>query len=100
MEVKGFIRNVENVPPEGDKKGFVRYSLVENWGKKGDPNQFSTWYSVRSYSLDELSRELLTVGSFVKVVGKLRAYPYANKGAPAAGLDLLAVSIEPLSFGQ
>lgn len=95
MEVKGFIRKAEAIPPSGDKKGYMRYSVVENWGKKDDPNQFSTWYTVRAYSLDELSRELLVVGSFVKVVGKLRAYPYESEGTQKAGLDLMAVSIEP-----
>jgi hypothetical protein len=98
MEFKGFIRKVTHVPATGEKREHMRYSVVENWGRKGDPNQVSTWYHVRVYSLDELTRELLVPGSFVRVVGKLQPYVYEDGGTHKPGLDVLATGIEQVQF--
>lgn len=98
MQFKGFIRKAEFVPGEGDKKPYLRLSIVENWGKKGDPNQSSMWYTVRAYGLDELTQELLVKDTFVEVIGKLKLYTYkkadTEERIPAA--DVLAIRIEPL----
>jgi len=98
MEFKGYIRKAEDVPVDGTRKAHLRLTIVENWGKKGDPNQHATWYSARAYSLDELTKELLGPGTFVHVTGKLRAYPYVKSGETeaSAGLDVLVVKIEPI----
>lgn len=99
MEFKGYIRKVEDVPAVGERRAHLRLTIVENWGKKDDANQFATWYSARAYSLDELTKELLGKGAFVHVTGKLRPYAFVKEGdkEASAGLDVLVVKIEPIA---
>lgn len=98
MQFKGFIRKAELVPGEGDKKPYLKLSIVENWGKKGDPNQSSMWYNVRAYGLDELTQELLVKDTFVEVTGKLKLYTYKKAGTDEAipAADVMAIRIDPL----
>jgi len=72
-------------------KTFYTFRLAENNGEGA--NATTTWYEVVGF-LDELDADLLAMGQFVKVTGRIEAEAYSKRdGSPGASLKLVTGSV-------
>ena len=86
---------IERRTARGSGKPFYTFRLGENQGTT-DANRTTTWYDVTAF-IDELDADLLSVGQFVKVTGRLEVQAFSRRdGSPGASATLLAFAIDPV----